>query len=265
MDPEAGIGDSGDLELDLTAVLMAVAEAAQSQGSAIAILIDELQYFSEIEISALIMAIHKANQKQLPLILMGAGLPLLVGLTGRSKSYAERLFDFIRLDSLTHPQSDQALDEPASRSGGHFTSDALSEIYRQTRGYPYFLQEWGYHSWNMATKSEISIDDVKRAETRVIKALDDGFFRVRFDRLTPSEKRYVRAMAELGMLAQKTGQLAEILKVKTQTLAPTRDRLIKKGMIYSPSYGEIAFTVPLFDDFLKREIPKFMTDAQKSP
>ncbi|MBS0350465.1 MAG: AAA family ATPase [Proteobacteria bacterium] len=252
IDPEIGTADSGELESDLSALLEVIAEAALERKTALAILIDELQYLSENEMSALIMAIHKVSQKKLPLALIGAGLPQLVGLTGRAKSYAERLFDFPVIGPLEKKDAFDALLEPTKDQQVSITEDALNEIMRQTQGYPYFLQEWGYQAWNIAKKSPIGLADVKMATVEAIKRLDESFFRVRFDRLTPREKEYLYALATLGEGPQRSGEIAEKLTVTPQAVAPIRNNLIKKGMIYSPAHGNTDFTVPLFSNFLQR-------------
>jgi hypothetical protein len=256
LDPLAGRGDSGDLDDDLQELFVAIGEAAKSRQTAVAIIIDEMQYLSEGELSALIMSIHRTAQRQLPLVLMGAGLPQLVGLTGKSKSYAERLFEFPELGPLSQEEAIEALQEPVRREKAEFTKDALIEIARTTKGYPFFLQEWGYHSWNLADRPPIDLNDVERATLEAVRRLDASFFRVRYDRLNPSEKKYLRAMAELGAGPHRSGEIAEILKVRVQSVAPVRSSLTKKGMIYSPAHGDTAFTVPLFDEFLRRIIPK---------
>jgi hypothetical protein len=257
VEPEAGSADSGDLEIDLPNLFIAVGEAAQERNTALAIFIDEVQYFSQKELGALIMAMHKVQQQQLPVVLLGAGLPILPGLAGESKSYAERLFNFPDVGVLSKDDATKALREPAQAAGVKFDEDALKEVYRLTQGYPYFLQEWGYQSWNTAAQSPITLDDVKKATVTVIPRLDLNFFRVRFDRLTPSEKNFLRAMAKLGPGAHRTGDIADTLKVKVTSLGPLRAKLIKKGMIYSPAHGDMAFTVPLFDEFMIRAMPEF--------
>lgn len=257
IEPESGAADSGDLEVDLPSLFMTVAEAAQERGVAVAILIDEIQYFKSVELSALIMAMHKMQQNQLPLVLIGAGLPILPGLAGESKSYAERLFNFPEVGPLLEPDANQALQDPVRAAHEEFASDALAEIFRLTQGYPYFLQEWGYQVWNHALTSPISLQVVQEASDLVSKRLDENFFRVRFDRLTPREKMFLRAMAELGGGACRTSDVADQLQIKISTMGPLRAGLIKKGMIYSPSYGDVAFTVPLFDEFMRRAIPTF--------
>ncbi len=257
IEPEKGAADSGDLEIDLPNLFVAVAEAAAERNSSVALLIDEIQYFNHKELGALIMAMHKVQQRQLPMVLVGAGLPILPGLAGESKSYAERLFSFPDIGALSEADAAKALQDPARDAGVSFEEDALHEIFRLTKGYPYFLQEWGYQAWNMAPSSPITLDIVNTATATVIRRLDANFFRVRYERLTPSEKNFLRAMAELGPCDHRTGDIAETLGVKVNSLGPVRAKLIKKGMIYSPAHGDMAFTVPLFDAFMVRAIPQF--------
>ncbi len=255
IDPEKGAADSGDLESDLPNLFLAVAEAAEERRIPVALLIDELQYFNQKELSALIMAMHRMQQRQLPMLLLGAGLPILPGLVGESKSYAERLFSFPDIGALSQADAIKALQDPTKAAGVDFDADALQEVFRLTQGYPYFLQEWGYQAWNRAAASPITFQVVRDATPTVIQRLDANFFRVRFDRLTPGEKRFLRAMAGLGAGAQRTGDIADALKVTVNALGPVRSKLIKKGMIYSPAHGDMAFTVPLFDQFMLRAIP----------
>lgn len=253
-----GTADSGDIEADLTDLFLAIAEAAQERKTAVALFIDEIQYLAASEISALIMAMHKMQQRQLPLVLIAAGLPILPALIGESKSYAERLFQFPQIGPLSLNDAIKALNDPAKEAGVEFSHEALVEIFRLTQGYPYFLQEWGYQCWNLAEEPIISQQLVKHSTPIVMQRLDDNFFRVRFDRLTPSEKNYLRAMAQLGPSAQRSGDIAALLGVKLSSLGPVRAKLIKKGMIYSPVHGDMAFTVPLFDEFMCRAMPDFM-------
>lgn len=257
IDPEKGSADSGDLEIDLPNLFVALGEAAEDRKSAVAILIDEMQYLSRKELGALIMAMHKMQQRQLPVVLLGAGLPVLPGMAGESKSYAERLFSFPNIGALSQENSVKALQDPAQAAGVAFDASALDEVFHLTKGYPYFLQEWGYVAWNLATESPITLKVVRDAKNTVIPRLDENFFRVRYDRLTPSEKNFLRAIAELGPGAHRTGDIAEILKVKVTSLGPVRAKLINKGMIFSPAHGDLDFTVPLFDDFMIRAIPIF--------
>lgn len=257
IEPEKGVADSGDLEIDLPRLFVAIGEAAENRNTAVAILIDEVQYFSVKELAALIMAMHKIQQKQLPLVLLGAGLPILPRLAGESKSYAERLFSFPDIGALSAEDSTKALQEPAKEAGVAFEPTALEEVFRLTKGYPYFIQEWGYQSWNRAPSSPITLEIVQSASEDVLPRLDQNFFRVRFDRLTPSEKKFLRAMSDLGPDARRSSHIAEKLGVKIASIGPGRAKLIKKGMIYSPAYGDLAFTVPLFDEFIVRTIPEF--------
>ncbi len=256
IDPEKGTADSGDLEVDLTTLFIAVGEAAVERNCAVAILIDEIQYLSSLELNALIMAMHKMQQLQLPLVLVGAGLPILAGMAGDAKSYAERLFNFPDIGPLEEADANLALQDPVQEEEVEFEAVALHEIYRLTKGYPYFLQEWGYQVWNQAESSPITLQLVQQTTELVVHRLDKNFFRVRFDRLTDREKRYLRAMAELGQGPYRTANISEQLGVESSaTLSPVRSKLIKKGMIYSPAHGLMAFTVPLFDEFMRRSMP----------
>jgi hypothetical protein len=263
IDPETGCADSGDLEADLAELFVAVGEAAADRGTAVAIIIDELQYMSEVEMSALIMAIHKVSQRSLPLVLIGAGLPQLVGLAGKSKSYAERLFTYPEVGALSLEDASLALQGPVATQGVTFSPEALAEVFRVTQGYPYFLQEWGYQTWNMAEQSPIDLPLIQKTTVASTARLDQSFFRVRFDRLTPREKDYLSALAEMGAGNQRSGGVAERLGVKVQTIAPLRSSLIKKGMIYSPAHGDTAFTVPLFDQFMLRTMPQGPRKAEQ--
>ncbi|MGH2771968.1 MAG: ATP-binding protein [Actinomycetota bacterium] len=264
IDPEVGAADSGDLEIDLPNLFVAVAEAAEEKQSAVAVLIDEIQFLRRAELTALIMAMHRVQQRQLPLVLLGAGLPILPGLAGESKSYAERLFSFPDIGALSEQDTAKALRDPALAAGVAFEPNALKEVFRLTNGYPYFLQEWGYQAWNLAATSPITLKVVTNASPTVVSRLDQNFFRVRFDRLTPSEKNFLRAMAELGPGPNRTGDIADILSVKVTSLGPVRAKLIKKGMVYSPAHGDIAFTVPLFDEFMIRAVPAFSPGAGRT-
>jgi hypothetical protein len=251
-EPEPGVADSGDLESDLADLLVSIGEAALERNTVVVIYIDELQYVPEEQLAALITALHRASQKQLPVTMVGAGLPQLLGRMGRAKSYAERLFEFVPIDKLDVEAARKALCVPAEKEGVGFADEAISEITIQTQGYPYFLQEWGKHSWDLADASPIEAEDAKRATVAALAELDASFFRVRFDRLTPAEKRYMRAMAELGAGPHRSGDIADKLRKKVTTVAPIRNSLISKGMVYSPSHGDTAFTVPLFEGFMKR-------------
>ena len=254
-EPEPGLADNGDLEHDLQALFETAGEAAQSAGTALILFIDELQYVEEDQMAALITALHRMAQRQLPVMMVGAGLPQLPGRMGRAKSYAERLFDFPQIGPLDEAAARNAIALPAQQQNVIFVPEALDRIVRETQGYPYFLQEWGKHVWDIAPRSPITAEDVEHATARAVAALDENFFRVRFDRLTPVEKRYLRAMAELGPGPHRSGDISTVLGRKVTSLGPTRNQLISKGMIWSPNHGDTAFTVPMFDRFMKRIMP----------
>lgn len=254
-DPEPGLADNGDLEHDLQALLEAVGVAASAAGTALVMFIDELQYVREDELAALITALHRCNQRRLPVGLVGAGLPQLPGRMGRARSYAERLFDFPVVGPLDATAAGQAIEKPARAQNVQITESAIADIVARTQGYPYFLQEWAKHAWDHAAQSPIRREDVQAASVEAVAALDESFFRVRFDRLTPAEKRYLRAMAELGPGPHRSGDIADALQRKVTSLGPTRAQLIDKGMVWSPNHGDTAFTAPLFDAFMQRIMP----------
>ena len=254
-EPEPGLADNGDLEHDLQALLEQVGLAAKSAGTALAMFIDELQYVPEAQLAALITAIHRTEQRQLPVVLVGAGLPQLRGQMGNAKSYAERLFDFPTIGPLGPDAARQAIVKPLADEGVRISDEALQNILDVTQGYAFFLQQWGSHTWRAAQASPIGIDDVHQATVTAVAALDESFFRVRFDRLTPTEKKYLRAMAELGPGPHRSGDIATQLGKAVNLLGPTRSSLISKGMVWSPSHGDTAFTVPMFDAFMKRIMP----------
>jgi len=254
-DPEPGLADNGDLEGDLTTLLQQVGVAAKAAETAIVIFIDELQYVEEPQIAALVSALHRCSQEQLPLTVVGAGLPQLRGRMGEAKSYAERLFDFPEIGPLNPADATDAIVRPAENEGVEIQDQAVQLIIEKTQGYPYFLQEWGKHTWDTAPESPIRRQDVLNASDEAIAALDESFFRVRFDRLTPTEKKYLRAMADLGRGPHRSGDIAVELGRTVSSLGPTRAGLIGKGMIWSPTHGDTAFTVPLFDEFMKRIMP----------
>lgn len=255
LDPERGLADNGDLEQDLPALLEAVGDAARAAETAVVLFVDELQYVPESQLAVLIAALHRCAQRRAPVTMVGAGLPQLRGQTGEAKSYAERLFDFPEIGPLAPEDARRAIEKPIRDEQAAIEDAAVERIIRETRGYPYFLQEWGKHAWDAAGASPIRLADVKVASRTAIAVLDGSFFRVRLDRLTPLEKRYLRAMAELGPGPHRSGDIAECLGRKVTSLAPTRNQLIAKGMIWSPAHGDTAFTVPLFDEFLRRFMP----------
>jgi hypothetical protein len=253
--PEAGLADNGDLQHDLQALLEAAGEAAKMAGTSIVLFVDELQYVKEEELAVLIMALHRVTQRSLPVVLVGAGLPQLRGRMGKAKSYAERLFDFPEIGPLSQPAARIAIAKPATDRDVIVNEDALERILQETHGYPYFLQEWGKHAWDTAAGSPITIKDVELASRSAVAALDKSFFLVRFDRLTPAEKKYLRAMADLGPGPHRSGDIAAKLGREVTRLGPTRNQLIAKGMVWSPNHGDTAFTVPLFDEFMRRIMP----------
>lgn len=254
-EPEPGLADNGNLETDLAVLLEQVGRAAKAARTAVVMFIDELQYIDEGQFAALISALHRCAQLRLPVMLVGAGLPQLRERAGSAKSYAERLFDYPEVGPLSEEDARSALESPARALGVSFEGDAVNSIISDTRGYPYFLQEWGKHAWDIADASPITRSDAEQARDVAIAALDESFFRVRFDRMTPLERRYLRAMAELGPGPHRSGDIAAILGRDVSSLAPTRAKIIGKGMVWSPSHGDTAFTVPLFDEFMKRIMP----------
>ena len=253
--PEPGLADNGDLEHDLQALFEQVGLAAKSAGTALVIFIDELQYVEEPQLAALITAMHRTEQRRLPVVLVGAGLPQLRGRMGNAKSYAERLFDFPTIGPLPPQAASLAIEKPLRDENVRITPEALSQILQITQGYAYFLQQWGSHTWRAAKASPIDLDAVTVASVTALAAMDESFFRVRFDRLTPKEKKYLRAMAELGEGPHRSGDIATCYAANVSSLAPTRSSLIAKGMVWSPNHGDTAFTVPMFDEFMKRTIP----------
>ncbi len=254
-DPEPGLADTGDLETDLQNLLEVVGRAARADGSCLTLFIDEIQYVKERELAALIMALHRTSQRRLPVTMVGAGLPQIRGRAGKAKSYAERLFEFAEIGALSPGDARIAIAKPANDEGVEIESDALDAIVAQTQCHPYFLQEWGKNVWDVAERSPITAANVEVASQQTIAELDESFFRVRFDRLTPAEKRYLRAMAQLGVGPHRSGEIADVLGRRVTSLAPTRSQLINKGMVWSPSHGDTAFTVPMFDEFLMRIMP----------
>ena len=247
--------DSGVFDRDFSELFVSVGEAARAESTGVAILIDEVQYLSGSDLSALIVAVHRVTQRQLPIIVIGAGLPSIPRLSGDAKSYAERLFRYPRIGALNSHDARAALVEPAEKLGVSFEEKALDEVIKITEGYPYFIQEWGSAVWDLSRGPKVVLDDVKRVEAQATRHLDESFFRVRLNRVTDAEQRYMRAMAELGSGNYKSGDIAKILGKNTNSFGPVRDGLIRKGMIYSSRHGTLDFTVPLFDQFMRRAMP----------
>ena len=256
VDPEVGVADSGDIESDLSELFVRVGEAAKAAGKAWTLLIDEVQYLRSSDLAALIVALHKINQRDLPVLFFGAGLPQVAAFSGDAKSYAERLFHYPAVGALQSDDAKIAIRQPIEDEGQSISEDALLEVLSCTQGYPYFLQEWGYQCWNIACGPEIELPDASKAAGEATKRLDDGFFKVRFDRLTPKEREYVIAMAKLGPGPYRSSDVAVALNETHQSLGPRRSQIIRKGMIYSPSHGDIAFTVPMFNEYLMRNYVK---------
>lgn len=259
---EAGTADSGHLEADLPELFLTVAQAAKADEKAVALFIDEVQYLTPEDLSALIVSAHRIGQRGLPFTVFGAGLPQLAALAGEAKSYAERLFDYPPVGPLDADAAARAIREPVRDEGAEIEDRALADLIRKTEGYPYFLQEWGSHAWNAAPASPITAAHVRRASDQALAALDNGFFRVRLDRLTPRERNYVRAMAELGTGPHRSGDIANALRMSVTTAGSLRNGLIRKGMIYSPAHGDTAFTVPMFDAFLRRTMPGWVPPSE---
>jgi AAA ATPase domain len=252
-DPVEGIADTGNLSDDLTDLLVALGEAARERETGVAFLIDEVQFLRSDEFEALIAALHRTVQQQLPITLVGAGLPQLPRLAGEAKSYAERLFKFPRIGRLSAPEAEAALAEPAEELGVAYEPGAIDVIVSYTEGYPYFLQEYGKIVWDLAPEGAPISERIAVEAQRVVELkLDDSFFRVRAERTTDLELRYLRAMAELGSEEQTAGEIAAVLGRSSEQLGPTRARLIDKGLIYTTGRGRGAFSVPQFDRYLRR-------------
>ena len=256
IEPEPGLADSGDLEFDLTDLIMAIGETARERQTAVVLAIDELQYVPEQQLAALIMALHRASQRTLPVTLLGAGLPPLLAQMGEAKSYAERLFQFVPVGALDWQAAEEAIRLPIEREEELIAAEAVAAILQSTQGYPYFLQEWGKHSWQVAPQSPINAEDVAIAGLAAVAELDASFFRVRFDQLAPSESGISARWPNSDQGRTDLGTSPINWASEVTTVAPTRNGLIRKGMLYSPSHGDTAFTVPLFDEFLKRVMPE---------
>jgi hypothetical protein len=252
----AGGASTGDLERDLTRLFVEVGEVAQEHETGIVFLIDEMQFLHKDEMEALAAAMHRMSQKQLPVALAGTGLPQLPGLMVEAKSYAERLFSYPRLDRLDEKAARDALVLPARDEGVDYEEDALNRVLELSDGYPTFLQAYGKEAWNTAPTTPITLADVDAAAPLVLTKLDEQFFHTRFERATPTERRYMSAMAHLGDGAQGSTAVSKLMGYKTSSGASlVRDALIKKGLIYSPDYGLVDFTVPHFAPFMRRRYP----------
>jgi len=259
--PAAGRADSGDIEIDLVELLTDAASVATDVGTGVALFIDEMQDLSPADVSALCAACHELSQTGAPLIVVGAGLPHLPAVLSGAKSYSERLFRYLRIDRLDRISADQALCAPASREEVEFEAKALDVLYEASGGYPYFVQAYGKATWDHAPQSPITAADVRVAAPEAEAELAVGFFGSRFERATPAEREYMRAMAALTGpdaasdmdAAVSTAEIAKSLDRKPASLSPARDALIKKGLIYCGERGTVAFTVPHFGRYLRTQ------------
>ena len=251
IEPFAGIADSGNIEIDLADLFECVAEAAKEKGKALLLLVDEVQYLPQKELGALIVAFHRLQQRQLPFAVIGAGLPMLAGLAGKAKSYAERLFLYPKVDALSFEATRQAIEPPFVSSGVQIDRMAMEKVYGQSKGYPYFIQEWGYQLWNYASRKRVSAEDVDKVKPKVERRLDENFFHARLERLTPGEKDFLYGMSLCDGVVH-LADVARVLKCNVASLSKRRASLLGKGMVYSPHYGELDFTVPMFAMFMRR-------------
>jgi len=252
----AGLACNGQVEDDAITLLEQTGMAVKLAGSALVLFIDECQCIDQAQLSSLIGVLHRCAQLRLPVTVVGAGLPTLRGLMGDAKAYAERLFDFPGIGPLSVFEAALAIVQPAEGEGAGFEAQAVDLIVAKTQGYPLFLQALASHAWDLATGNVIAPADVERASYVTLKMLDEGYFRVQLERLTPMEKHYLRAMAELGPGPHRSGEIAERQGRRVQAVAPVRNSLIGKGLIWSPEHGDTAFTVPFFDEFMRRIMPE---------
>ena len=251
---EPGIADTGNIEYDLPDMFELIGQAAKKSKNAWLLLIDEVQYLNERDLAALIVALHKMAQKGLPVVLVGAGLPQVARLAGAAKSYAERLFLYPTIGPLSPEAAEKAVVKPLAEQKAEISPEALGALVKGTHGYPFFIQEWAFNTWNCAPTSSLTLTDVEHAYPETIKNLDESFFRVRFDRLTNREITFVKAMASLGEGPYNIEAILSVLGTTSNRISPVRSSLIKKGMIYSPHHGLLAFTVPLFAEYLNRDV-----------
>lgn len=255
IDPRLGWADSGSLDNDLGDLFAELGQLARGHQRGVLFTIDEMQYLARDRLGALITALHRVSQLQLPLVVAGAGLPSLLSLVGDARSYAERLFAFQTISSLNHEEAVAALAVPSEQEQVEWQPAALDAAIEATKGYPYFLQEIGKHTWELAPgPDQITADDVEAALPVATEGLDSGFYRVRVDRTTAAERGYLKAMASLGPGPHSTGDIASVLDKTTPQVNQFRDALIKRGLCYSPRHGHIDFTVPMFGDFISRRL-----------
>ena len=260
-----GVADSGDLAEDMRDLMVEVGLAAQANDTGFALILDEMHNLTKPDLEALIVGLHRAKQKNLPVALVGGGLPLLPGLTGEAKSYAERGFEFRQVDALDRLAAAAALEEPARRQGVIWRHEAVERVTDLTQGYPYFLQEYGRAIWRVRGGDSITPQDVKAAERVAREYLDENFFSQRIGKLPGGEQRYMAAIASLGDGPQRTGEVARAIRKDPQELSGFRDRLIKASLLYAPRRGEVDFTVPLCGDYIRRTMPETFPGAIKRP
>ena len=249
-----GRADSGDIEIDLVELLVDIAGLAADVGRGVALCIDEMQDLGPSDVSAVCAAVHELGQQGLPLVIVGAGLPHLPAVLSASKSYSERLFRYQLVDRLPRAAADQALVAPATDEGAAWAPEALAAMYEVTGGYPYFVQAYGKSVWDAAPRTPISREDVEVGAPQAEAELAVGFFGSRYERATPGERDYLRAMADADADALGTVSTAEVARVlgrTPQSLSPARDSLLKKGLVYSGERGRVAFTVPHFGRYLR--------------
>jgi hypothetical protein len=252
VEPEPGLADSGDLQYDLPDLFTLIGKAAQAANRGWVLLIDEVQYLSEADLSALIVALHRMSQENLPVLLVGAGLPQIARLAGEAKSYAERLFLYPPVGALDADAARQAIEKPILEEEAQITPEALQVIVERTKGYPFFLQEWASVLWNNAEGPEITVADAEQSYAETLALLDEGFFKVRIDRLTKAEVQFVKAMAGLGDGPYAMADIAQAMDRTQKSLGPARSSIISKGMVYSTDHGYLDFSVPLFAEFMRR-------------
>lgn len=253
MDPEPGLAETGDLKYDLPDLFTLIGKAAQAAGRGWLLLIDEVQYLSEADLSALIVALHRISQDGLPVLMVGAGLPQVARLAGEAKSYSERLFHYPAVGALDPVSAGQAVEKPLVEEGASIAPEALGIIVGRTQGYPFFLQEWASAVWENSEGPEVTPADVESAYAETLARLDEGFFKVRIDRLTKTEVQFVKAMAQLGDGPYAMADIAKSMGRSQQSLGPARASIISKGMVFSSDHGYLDFSVPLFADFMRRQ------------
>jgi hypothetical protein len=257
--------DEGTIVRDLSELFLQLGQAAIDKRSGVVFLLDEIQFANEVEYRAVISALHRATQKNLPITLAAAGLPQIPRLTGEARSYAERLFTFPIIANLDEPDARAAIVQPARQQKVEYDEQAIALALKWTDGYPFFIQQLGKHAWNLATQSPITSDVISAAMPAAQAGLDSSIYEVRVQRATHEERRYMRAMAELGDGPYKSGAVATRLGRKTSDVSPLRQRLLDKGLIYATEdYGHVDFTVPRFADFMKRHMPYKAPRARKA-